>query len=111
MWREVHYLGGWPQLVRLLQPAPRRTGSEAGKGRPDAGTESTDVWARAGSRGSCRAVTTRTIRNVYRDGVDQDASGAAASAPVTIVVDRKMPQAEADKFLGRVQERRHRCAS
>ncbi len=27
------------------------------------------------------------------------AGGAAASAPVTIVVDRKMPQAEADKFL------------
>ena len=29
----------------------------------------------------------------------KNASGAAASAPVTIVVDRKMPQAEADKFL------------
>jgi hypothetical protein len=27
------------------------------------------------------------------------AGGAAAAAPVTIVVDRKMPQAEADKFL------------
>jgi hypothetical protein len=27
------------------------------------------------------------------------AGGAAATAPVTIVVDRKMPQAEADKFL------------
>ena len=27
------------------------------------------------------------------------AGGAAASAPVTIVVDRKMPQAEADKYL------------
>ena len=30
------------------------------------------------------------------------AGGAAASAPVTIVVDRKMPQAEADKFLAAV---------
>ena len=29
----------------------------------------------------------------------KNAAGAAASAPVTIVVDRKMPQAEADKFL------------
>ena len=50
-------------------------------------------------RGSGRAAGPRATGNLYGDSVRQDRWGAAATAPVTIVVDRKMPQAEADKLL------------
>ena len=39
-------------------------------------------------------------RNVYRDGEVKTAGAAATTAPVTIVVDRKMPKSETDRLTG-----------
>ena len=55
------------ELVRLLQPlsAP----AAAGKGVSDASTDRTNVWTRAGGRGSGRAAGPRATGNLYGDSV------------------------------------------
>ena len=85
-------------LVRLLQRGGRTTRTYERRSINEFSTEDYGQHARVGCVHRDRGERAEPVgrRNLHRDGGGEAAGGASTTAPVTITIDRKMSESEAD---------------